>query len=715
MLSRTPIATAALALCAALSMPAAQAQTQTQTQTRDDDAPPRAAAAQPAAGAQAAASLPTVSITAKGYAAQAAETPVATTELTLQDLQRKQAANVGEALLGEPGLSASGESAQGQNPVIRGLQKEGVVMLVDGMRLNSAQPVGAVASFMTLGLAEQVEVVKGPASVLYGTGALGGVVNVRLPQARFEPGLHWRTGLGFDSASSGGNGVAVMNASSGNHAVMLGASLRHDGDYRAPGGKVARTGYDSRAFIGQYRWRIDASQQLRLSLQQQRDDDVWYPGATRPHRLPAIASTVTHSPRQERRLYEVGYSRARSASQPLGLDARLYRQEMHRTVYNLANGLGRDIVKNDVSFDTNGLDAKAEWLAHPQHLLSFGLNAWQMSASPDSRQATPPAFTQFAPTIPFKDGKIKAVGLYLQDDMQFGQWRVLAGLRRDHVRGSAAAMNNGRLTSGLSRSDSATSGSLGVMYEAAPLLRPYANVARGFRAADMRERFMSGLRSDSSFYAGSPQIAPEKATQIELGLKGSGPDLDYALAIFRNRISNYITGVPLTGAAAIAACGAQQAAICKKMVNLGSVTIKGFEAGARWQAWRGHWLSASYSRIRGDNNDLNEPLLQMPADSLTLGWQGRVAPGWTLDAQARIVAKQKRVATVFTNGTEDATAGYTLLNVGATWQYRPDQSLRMAVKNLTDRRYHDHLAVGLPGYEIKAPGRSLALSWNASF
>ena len=660
-------------------------------------------------------SLPTVNVTATGYASEDVETPIATTVLTTEELDRKQAQNLGEALRGEPGLAVSSDSAHGQNPVIRGLKKDSVVMMVDGIRLNSAQPAGAIASFMSLGLAEQVEVVKGPASVLYGTGALGGAINVRLPQARFESGVQWRTGLGFDSASRGANGLAVMNASSGDHALMLGTSLAYYDDYRSPDGRVPHTGYESRALIGQYRYRIDGQQQLRLSLQQQRDDDVWYPGSTRAHPMPLVGSTTIHSPRQERRLYEIGYSRTRSAAQPLGLDVRLYRQEMQRTIYAFGTTVGRDIVTNRVSFATNGLDAKAEWLAHPNHLLSFGLNAWQMNASPDRYQAAPPAFTKFARNVPFQDGKLRAAGLYLQDDMMFGKWRLLAGLRHDRVKGSAASMGNGAVTQGLARSDGATSGSLGVMYEVNPLLRPYANVSRAFRAPDMRERFESGLRGDGSFYAGSPQVKPETATQFELGVKGEDDSVQYAVSAFRSRISNYLTGVPLAGADALAACGAPNAAICKKNANLGSVMLQGFEGELRWQALKGHWFSAVYSRVRGTNRDLGEPLFQVPADTLTLGWEGRITPAWTLDAQARIVARQRRVATQFSRGTEDETPGYTIFDVGATWSIRRDQSLRFAVRNLGDRHYHEHLAEGLPGAEIKAPGRSLTVSWNARF
>ncbi|PAT30726.1 hemin receptor [Vandammella animalimorsus] len=703
----TPVATACLA-CAVLGLAgAAQAQMPVASEPAQDTEAAEATVLAP------------VTVTAKGYEAQAAETPAALTVLTAEELARQQVHNLGEALRGQAGLAVSGDSAQGLNPVIRGLKKDSVVLLVDGMRLNSAQPAGAVASFMSLGLAEQVEVLKGPASVLYGTGALGGAINVRLPQARFaepgQPALSGRARLGLDSASRGTEAMALLNASGGDHALMLGAALLHRGDYRSPDGKQPRTGYDSRAFIGQYRWRIDGRQQLRLSLQQHRDDDVWYRGSTRPHPAPPVASITIHSPRQQRRLYELGYSRTRSADAPLGLDLRLYRQEMQRTIYAFGNRLGRDVVTNDVNFATDGLDAKAEWLAHPQHLLSLGLNAWRMGASPERYQAAPPAFTRFARNVPFEDGRLQALGLYVQDDMQLGAWRVLAGLRHDRVRGRAASMANGARTQGLSRSDGASSASLGVMYELTPLLRPYANVARAFRAGDLRERFESGLRGDGSFYAGSPQIRPEKATQFEIGLKGSDARLDYALSFYRNRISDYITGVPLTGAQALAACGQPYAAICKRNANLGSVVIQGMEANLRWQPVRGHWLWAAYSRVRGDNRDLDEPLYQMPADSLSLGWEGELAAGWRLDAQARIVARQDRVATRFSRGTEDPTPGHSVLDLGATWRYRPDHSLRLAVKNLTDRRYHTHLTEGLPGTELPAPGRSLALSWNARF
>jgi hemoglobin/transferrin/lactoferrin receptor protein len=223
----------------------------------------------------------------------------------------------------------------------------------------------------------------------------------------------------------------------------------------------------------------------------------------------------------------------------------------------------------------------------------------------------------------------------------------------------------------------------------------------------MRERFEASPRGDGYFYLGNPQIAPEKATQLELGIKGANAELEWSAAVYRSRIADYITGRP-TGAT-------QNGLPVKATVNLGRVVIDGVEAQARWQAWRGHWLRAGVSVLRGENKDLNEPLFQTPADELTLGWDGAIAPGWTLDTTLRLVRRQERVATAFSLGSEDATPGFATADLGATWRFMPGHKLRVALKNVADKAYHEHLAEGLSGQEIPAPGRSLLVTWEGRF
>ncbi|MFT3665896.1 TonB-dependent receptor [Piscinibacter sp.] len=657
-----------------------------------------------AAAAAEEAELPAVTVTAKGYAADNAETPASVLSQERRDWQARGAANVGDALRGEPGLAVAGDSAQGANPVIRGLKRESVVLLVDGMRLNSAQPAGAIASFMSLGLAERLEVVKGPSSVLYGTGALGGAINVLLPQARFVDGLKAELSLGADSVRHGASGAGVLNLAQGDHALMLGASALRAKDYRAPGGSVARTGYDSEALIGQYRFRIDARQQLRLSAQRHLDEDVWYPGSTRPLPNPALGSTTVHSPTQQRRLYEAGYNFSEAGVE---VDLRAYRQEMRREIWSWANQLRRDTARTSVAFETDGLDARARWAWGEAQVLSAGVNAWRMGASPARYLANPTPMSPLVRNDPFADARIRSLGAYVQDDVRLGAWGLVAGLRHDRVKGDAASMSNGAVRSGLARSDGSTSGSLGVMYEADALLRPYAQIARAFRAGEMRERYEASPRGDGYFYLGNPQIAPEQSTQIEIGAKGESPRLVWSAALYRNRITDFITGRP-TGAV-------QNGLPVKATVNLGRVVIEGLEAQVRGKVLAEHWLSASLSLLRGTNKDLDEPLFQMPADELSLGWDARWSAEWASDARLRLVRRQTRVATAFSLGGENATPGFATLDLGATWSFAKGQRLRMALRNLADKGYHEHLTEGLSGQEIQAPGRSLLLSWQGSF
>lgn len=666
-----------------------------------------AAGACSAAYGQDAPTLATVSVTAKGYAADDLETPSAITTIDRDELLRRGAANPGDALRGEPGLAVASDGPQGQNPVIRGLKKESVVLLVDGMRLNSAQPQGAIASFMSFGLAERIEVVKGPASVLYGTGALGGAVNVRLPQAQFTPGIGFNAASSYDSASHGVRASGVINVGSQDHALMLGAAAARIGDYQAPSGEVARTAYTSDSVIGQYRFRLDSAQQLRASVQQHIDTDVWYPGSTKPHaNVAVVGSTTVHSPKQERDLAEIGYSRKGAGDAPLNLDVRLYRQDVQRAISSYAEKLGRDIGQTRVTFATDGFDAKADWLVHPEHLLSFGLNAWSMGASPDRYLASPTPASPLVRNLPFADGRLSALGYYLQDDMRFGKLNLLAGLRQDTVKGSAASINNGAVTTGLDRTDSATSGNVGAIFEASALLRPYASVSQAFRAGEMRERFEASPRGDGYHYLGNPQIKPEVANQFEIGIKGASDGFGYTLAAYNNRINDYITGQP-TGAVV-------GGLPVKQTVNLGEVTIAGLEAQVRWQVRASQWLTLGYSRVRGENKDLNEPLFQMPADEVSLGWLGPVAKGWTLDATLRLVDRQDRVATVFTGGSENTTPGFATADIGLTYQWSK-QSLRAGLKNLADKPYYEHLSEGVSGQEIQAQGRSLMLSWQGKF
>lgn len=657
--------------------------------------------------------LSTVVVTAKGYDGDLLATPNA-----VEILAPAGGAGVaGGLFVGEPGLAAHGDGAWGRNPVLRGLKKESVVVLVDGARVNSAQPVGAIASFLDLGLLDRAEAVKGPTSVLYGSGAMGGVVNLITPQAEFRPSPGWdgRFSLGAGSADHGFNGAVVGRYGNAGHALVLGAAAREADDYRAPDGKVARTGYRSDSLLFKSRHRLGGDLDLKLNLQHHADRDVWYPGSARTGAgIPPPLGTVTlHSPEQKRELYEIGLEGGLGGGR---FSAELYRQEVFRQIRAHAANLGRDYVRNDVSFVTDGARASFRQPLADRHLLSVGVETWKMRGDPERYMDTnAPLFNNNLRNDPFSDGKVTSAGLFAQDEFSLGATQILAGVRYDRISGDASQKGSGPTaqTTGLKHTDQTFSWSLGAIHAVSPAFNPYLNLGQAYRAADMRERFEDSARGDGFYVVGNPRLKPEFSTSVELGAKGRAHGMDYRLAAFHTRIEDYIAG-RITGAV-----HAPSGLPIKLTENLDKVVIYGVEGGGGL-AMGDYLVDATFTWLRGDNRQDDEPQYQMPAPELRLGL-GRPAeqgPRWRV--QARGVAKQDRVASKFSNGTENATPGYATVDVFLGWGFGRVGALAAldldaALTNLLDKGYHDHLTEGVSGREIQAPGRSLHLTLKGRF
>ena len=650
-------------------------------------------------------------VTAKGYAADTLDTPQA-----VEILQAPAAGGTvsGALLRGKPGLAVQADGAWGQNPVLRGLKKESVVVMVDGVRMNSAQPQGAIASFLDLGLLERAEVVKGPGSVLYGSGAMGGVVHLITPDVGFsaEEQFGGRIGARFSSVDKGVAGAALLTRSSENSALVLGMARRDVDDYRSPDGREDRTGYQSDTLLAKYRHKLNEDLTLRVNLQRHEDEDVWYQGSARTGAgIPVPLGTATiHSPEQRRELYELGVD-ARLGEGTLS--AEVYRQEIFRQIRAFSSTKQRDYVRNDVTFVTDGAKAKYLFPVGQDHLLTFGAELWRMRGDPERYiDNNPPAFDNNMRNDPFDKGEIESAGAFVQDEFTLGDTRIVAGARFDRVTGDAQRKGMTQ-TTGLDNADNNLSWSLAAIQPLDESLSAYANLGRAYRAADMRERFEDSARGDGYFHVGNPQLDPEVSTSFELGLKQHGVGLQYQLAAFYTRIDDYIAG-RVTGVV-----NPQNGLPFKLTENLDKVTIYGIEGSASMPV--GAFVAdVGFTWLRGENHQDDEPLYQMPAPELTLGIGQPAERGFWWRAQLRAVTEQNRIATRFSNGTEDATAGFVTADAEFGWQFGKvgafeSAGLAVQLTNLADKRYHEHQTEGVSGNELAAPGRGIALGFNVSF
>ena len=650
-------------------------------------------------------------ITATGYQAATQDVPQAIEVLKAQP--NETAAPAGSLFRGKPGLAVHSDGAWGQNPVLRGLKKESVVMMVDGIRINSAQPQGSLTSFADLGLLDRVEVVKGPSSVLYGTGAMGGVVNLITPEAAFSEQQQrgGRFGLSASSVDDGFNGALLLRDSSSEHALVLGAAGRKVDDYESPSGSEPRTGYSSDSLLLKYKQKVNDEVNLKLNLQRHTDRDVWYPGSARTG-TPARLGTVTmHSPEQRRELYQVGVENGLGEGT---LSTDVYRQEVYREIRAYSENLGRNQVRNDVSFITHGL--RSSYLVPVgNHLLTVGGEGWRMTGDPERHiHKNPPLFNNDQRNDPFKDGEVSSYGLFLQDEFDLGRTAIVAGARLDHVSGDAKQKGSGAAarTSGLSSSDNNLSWSLGATHPLTDTLNLYANIGQAYRAPDLRERFEDAARGDGYYHIGNPQLDAERSSSIEIGLKGHGDGFDYRLAAFHTRFDDYIAG-RVTGT------NAPNGLPIKRTENLDEVVIYGIEGSAS-KAVGAFVVDGGFTWLRGENKQDDEPLYQMPAHELTLGIGQPAERGLYWHAQLRAVAEQDRVATRFSNGTEDETSGFVTADASIGWGFGKvgvlqTTNLDAKLSNLFDKAYHEHLADGVSGNELEAPGRGITLALSGSF
>ena len=652
-------------------------------------------------------------VTAKGYAADTLETPQA-----VEILQAPAAGGTvaGELLRGKPGLAAQSDGAWGQNPVLRGLKKESVVVMVDGVRMNSAQPQGAIASFLDLGLLERAEVVKGAGSVLYGSGAMGGVVNLITPDVGFtaEERLGGRIGARFSSVDKGVSGAALLTRSSANSALVLGVAGRDVDDYRSPDGREDRTGYQSDTLLAKYKHKLNEDLSLRVNLQRHEDEDVWYPGSARvqavqgPNGRVPLGLVTIHSPEQRRELYELGVD-AKLAEGTLS--AEIYRQEVFRQIRARSDRFAKDYVRNDVSFVTDGAKAKYLFPVGENHLLTVGMDFWRMRGDPERYMDNNAALDNNVRNDPFNKGVIESSGVFVQDEFAIGETRIVAGARFDRVSGEAARKGMTQ-TSGLDNTDNNLSWSLGAIQPLDESLSAYANLGRAYRAPDMRERFEDSARGDGYYHVGNPQLDAEVSTSFELGLKQADAALQYQVAAFYTRIEDYIAG-RVTGQ--IAPSGAR----IKLTENLDKVTLYGIDGSASVPV--GAFVAdAGFTWLRGKNHQDDEPLFQMPAPELTLGIGQPAERGFWWRAQLRAVAEQDRIAAKFSNGTENPTAGFVTADAEFGWRCGKvgafeSAGLAVQLSNLADKRYHEHQTEGVSGNELAAPGRGIALSLNGSF
>ena len=604
-----------------------------------------------------------------------------TSVLSGAELDRNLGATLAGTVEREPGVSVVSTGPNTARPVIRGLGGDRILLLEDGQRpgdLSSTSGDHAVAIEPLT--AQQVEVVRGPMSLLYGPNALGGVVNVVREEVPTTAPEHPHGMLSLEGASAnrgltaGGYGTAGI----GRVAVRGEASIRDAGDLRTPRGDLANTASRTYNLSGGAALTGDwghAGASYRYY-----DSEYGIPGgfvgshpegvnvAMRRHMVRADAeretggtfgsvhanASFTHYEHEE---LEEGGEIGTSFGQDLAVADVVAR---HDAVGRLAQG---------------AVGARAQW----RDVVTGG-----SLRTPNTRDYTLAAFAI--------------------EELALGPVRLQGGLRYDWSRyepqeESFVRVGGARIPA-LARDFQALSGSLGVLWTAREWLSVGGSVARAYRTPDFNELYSDGPHlAANSYDVGDPRLVKETGVGADLFARVRAGGLQAEVAAFRNDLRNFIY-LRNTGELG------RQGGRYKFQYSNTDARLTGVEGDVQLSVTERWVLDGTLSLVRGDvvgaigtlPPDPVRGLEERPASRylpFMPPLNGRVGaryetPRWFAGTSVRLADRQDRLGDF-----ETETAGYGVLDLDAGLRLMLGgrlHSLTLRVDNALDREYREHLA-----------------------
>ncbi len=606
------------------------------------------------------------------------ETPGEINIITQEEIDLIQPQSLEDILKYQPGVDVqNGPRRVGELPVIRGLSGPRILTTIDGVRLNF-QSGHRGRIFQDMDAFKQIEIVQGPNSALWGSGALGGVVafTTKDPSDFLVPGdrIGGRLKLGFQGVNDEFNYSPTLFGRIGENFEYLATfTRRRSGDIRLGGdaGKLQDSGEELDSGFGKLVWHITPYDEVQFLVQGVREEG----------RVPANPAVRTSAPsalvdrNTTEFTYRLGYTRQHPDNPYLNPRGFVYFTDLDISEKRIF-----DQRQDEISFDTVGLDLRnSSRFGDPNihhHLFTYGIEWYRDSQ--DGKQG------ERANTF-FPEADANTLALYIQDEIRlWDRWIIIPGLRWDRWENSSKDQPD--------RSESQLSPKIGSVVRLLDWLFLEVNYAEGFRAPTFGELFISGTHFPGAVFVPNPDLGPEKSRNIDAGFRIRRDKLLFEQdrflfrnAYFRNSLRDFIdfevTFVPPAGP------------LLFKNINVQEALIEGYEAALEWEFFPGFTFSGNFTYTRGTNETDDQPLASIPPMKGVVGLRYLHIPwGLLVDFRVQIVDAQDRVP----EGV-DQTPGYTVYDLLASWipPVWPDFRLDFGIDNLTDKEFRRHLA-GIP-------------------
>ena len=609
-----------------------------------------------------------------------------TTVLAEQDLARQLQATLGATLSAQAGVAERSFGPGPSRPVIRGLDGDRVLILEDGQRMGdvSSQSGDHGVTLNPAG-ASRIEIVRGPATLLYGANAIGGLVNVisdTIPTAPIT-GTHGGFNVDLGTVNSEAGGAADLVTGNKRWALHLSGSGRRSSDVDTPEGEIANTqsrgGFGSvglswtseRGYFGgsygydDLKYGVPVIEEGQIQLTPRRHMIGLRAGANLPggpFESFRVLAGIRKYKHDELEGDEVG---TQFKNDTFDLNA----QVRHRRAGRLTGTIGGAVLTRD--FSATGAEA-----------------------------LSPPV-----------DERGSAVFVY--EELTWPHATLQFGGRLSHASFSPA----GELPD---RSFTDPSGSVGL------LIRPAAandrltfafNLAYASRNPALEELYFFGPHPGNfAFEIGNPNLDSEHAIGFDASMRWRHRRFSGELTYFRNSINDYIFRNPISEEEVDERFGLGAEALAEaaefpfvEFVAADSL-LQGVEAHADFDLGRGFFAELGFDLVRAELRDAGQPLPRIPPTRFRGGLRYQTGP-FQAGGEMVFAAKQDRVF-----GEETPTDGYELLKLFTAYSFGKGSvvnTITVRVDNATNELYRNHLSL-IKDFVPEA-GRSLKVMYSLRF
>ncbi len=625
--------------------------------------------------------LPEITVSASGTGRTIDGMSMPVTVLEGDALVQERGATLGETLAHQPGIQSSHFGAGASRPIIRGMDGARVKLLNDGAVIQDASTISpdhAVVSEPML--AQQIEVLRGPSALMYGAGAMGGVVNVldnkiptRVPDKGYEGQLALSAGSGAGAAAlsiTGGAGPFALHAegiarNADDYRVGhgWGQGRRVDGSQaRNGGGSVGLSWIGSNGYMGvaytrnQARYGLPGHSHgydgchlhgLHLHCSEHEHDDHGHATSEdeHTHAIPIVDM------RSER------YDLRSEWRQPFaGVESIRMRGGVTRYQHDEIE---------DGAVSTTFRNRAHDWRVDVAHTPIAGWNG-VLGVETSQRR-----FSALGEEAYVQPTRTQSYGTYLLEERRFGDFGAEVAVRHDWQ--TVYALGDEQV-----RKHRGNALSVGASWRFAPGYRLSAHLTSASRLPAAEELYARGLHMATSTYElGNPDLHKERSTNIDLGLARTAGDTTFSVNLYRNRIKDYIFGRTVDVYDGLQLLQYQQQ----------TATFTGAEAQVQ-QRINAQWtVGVSGDVVHATLADGSRIPRLAPA-RVGLRIAGRWAH-WRTEAQWQLVKRQSKVADY-----ETATPGYGMLHWRISYHQRASDGtpwqVYAKIDNLTNQLAYAH-------------------------